>query len=115
MITEYDLKEAIAELQGRKSPTSSDCIKLAAYYIILNNLSNESGGGGYMAIMPSYSRAEPQKVESYVDYSFTNQALRDGLQGKTIESAYELLDEIMNAVSVTNPELYKFAVRKVNA
>ena len=63
-----------------------------------------------------YGCTKAEKIVVHnVDYSFTNQALRDGLQGKTIESAYELLDEIMNAVSVTNPELYKFAVRTVNA
>ena len=35
MITEQDLLEAIAECQGQRNPNANTCIKLAAYYIIL--------------------------------------------------------------------------------
>lgn len=117
MITEQDLKEAIAELQGRRNPTSTDCQKLAAYYTILDHLVADVTGdeiSGASAI-PSYSRTEPSQVDNLVDYNFTCQALKDGLQGRTSDVALMLLDELMNAVRVTNPELYRFAVRKLNA
>ena len=38
MITEKDLRAAIAECQGARNPNASTCIKLAAFYTILNNL-----------------------------------------------------------------------------
>ncbi len=38
MITEKDLQEAIAECKGTRNPNASTCIKLAAYYTILDNL-----------------------------------------------------------------------------
>ena len=116
MITEFDLKEAIAEIQGRKNPTSTDCQKLAAYYTILDHLADDTDGEirGASA-MPSYSRTEPPQADNLVDYNFTCQALKDGLQGRTSDVALMLLDELMNAVRVTNPELYRFAVRKLNA
>lgn len=116
MITEQDLKEAIAELQGRRNPTSTDCQKLAAYYTILDHLADVTGDGirGASA-MPSYSRSEPLQADNLVDYNFTCQALKDGLNGRTSEKAYMILDELMNAVRVTNPELYRFAVRKLNS
>ncbi len=116
MITEQDLKEAIAELQGRRNPTSTDCQKLAAYYTILDHLADvtddEIRG---VSAMPLYSRSEPSQADNLVDYNFTCQTLKDGLNGRTSEKAYMILDELMNAVRVTNPELYRFAVRKLNA
>ena len=116
MITEQDLKEAIAELQGRRNPTSTDCQKLAAYYTILDHLADVTDGEirGASA-MPSYSRTEPPQTDNLVDYNFTCPALKDGLNGKENDVAYMILDELMNAVRVTNPELYRFAVRKLNA
>lgn len=116
MITEQDLKEAIAELQGRRNPTSTDCQKLAAYYTILDHLADVTDGEirGASA-MPSYSRTEPPQADNLVDYNFTCPTLKDGLNGKENDVAYMILDELMNAVRVTNPELYRFAVRKLNA
>ena len=116
MITEFDLKEAIAELQGRKNPTSTDCQKLAAYYTILDHLADVTDDEirGASAEL-SYSRAEPPQADNFVAYNFTCPALKDGLNGRTSEKAFMLLDELMNAVRVTNPELYRFAVRKLNA
>lgn len=116
MITEFDLKEAIAEIQGRKNPTSTDCQKLAAYYTILDHLADSADGEIMGAsAMPSYSRTEPPQTDNLVGYNFTCQALKDGLNGRTSEKAYMILDELMNAVRVTNPELYRFAVRKLNS
>lgn len=116
MITEQDLKEAIAELQGRRNPTSTDCQKLAAYYTILDHLADATDGEtrGASAV-PSYSRTGPPQTDNLVDYNFTCPALKDGLNGRENDVAYMILDELMNAVRVTNPELYRFAVRKLNA
>lgn len=116
MITEQDLKEAIAELQGRRNPTSTDCQKLAAYFTILDHLSDVTDGEirGASA-MPSYSRTEPPQTDNLVDYNFTCPVLKDGLNGRENDVAYMILDELMNAVRVTNPELYRFAVRKLNS
>ena len=115
MITEQDLKEAIAELQGRRNPTSTDCQKLAAYYTILDHLADVTDDEirGASAALP-YSRTEPPQADNLIDYNFTCQTLRDGLNGRNSDVAYMILDELMNAVKVTNPELYRFAVRKLS-
>ena len=42
MITEKDLLEAIAECQGERNPNANTCIKLAAYYTILDHLSDKN-------------------------------------------------------------------------
>lgn len=108
MITLDDLDEAIAELQGRRAPTSTDCIKLAAYYIIKDNLTPEKPSE-----MPLYSRAEPSNVPEVISYNFNNQALNDGLNGRTSDYAYWLLDELMTACSVLDMRLYSFIERKL--
>ena len=115
MITEFDLREAIAELQGHKNPTSTDCQKLAAYYTILDHLADDTDGETRGVSAVSYSRSEPPQADNIIDYNFTCSALKDGLNGRNSDVAYMILDELMNAVRVTNPELYRFAVRKLNA
>ena len=56
MITEKDLRAAIAECQGARNPNATTCIKLAAFYTILNNLypeqKEEAVDAGY-STMPS--------------------------------------------------------------
>lgn len=108
MITVDDLNEAIAELEGRRTPTSTDCIKLAAYYIIKDNLTPETPSE-----MPLYSRAEPQNAPEIISYNFNNQALNDSLNGRTSDYAYWLLDELMTACSVLDMRLYSFIERKL--
>ena len=46
MITEKDLQEAIAECQGQRNPTTSTCIKLAAFYTIRRELFGEEKEAG---------------------------------------------------------------------
>lgn len=114
MITEQDLKEAIAELQGRRNPTSTDCQKLAAYYTILDHLADvtddEIRGASAMSL---YSHAEPSNVPEVISYNFNNQALNDSLNGRTSDYAYWLLDELMTACSVLDMRLYSFIERKL--
>lgn len=112
MITLDDLDEAIAELQGRRAPTSTDCIKLAAYYIIKDNLTPEKPSE-MPSETPLYSRAEPSEAETIINYKFNNQALNDSLNGRTSDYAYWLLDELMTACSVLDMRLYSFIERKL--
>ena len=117
MITEKDLLEAIAECQGQRNPTSTTCIKLAAYYTILNNIKevadDEIRGTTEMLSMP-YSRAEtPITGDNLITYEFKDKALKSGLNGRTIEFLYEFIDDLMKALEFINPELYSFAVRKM--
>ena len=41
MITEQALKEAILECEGERNPNASTCIKLAAFYVIRNEMFGE--------------------------------------------------------------------------
>lgn len=110
MITENDLLEAIAECQGQRNPSSQTCIKLAAYYTILNNLHQTSdipvSHGGY-----SYS---PPNTENTVEYT-SNTDFAKIINGKSAIAMWEIVDELMSALMYLNPKLYNDAMRKFSA
>lgn len=104
MITEQDLREAIAECQGTRNPNASTCIKLAAYYTILNNLTDK-----HEELPPlSYSFAEGPEIP-YGKSDFSQITMTKG-----IEKVFPILDEMMDALSVLNPKLYDGVLRKIS-
>lgn len=109
MITEKDLREAIAECQGTRNPNASTCIKLAAYYTILNNLypepKEEPVDLGY-SMMPSYDEYVPQiRGES----EFMNVCSL-----KPITDVLEVLDEHMEAIKLLYPKEYDSIIEKIS-
>ena len=70
MIREEDVREAIAEMQGQKNPNANTCIKLAAYYTILDHLT-ESPAPVPKAYEPElYSGADPDVIDYDGDSDF---------------------------------------------
>ena len=110
MITEKDLLEAIAECQGQRNPSSQTCIKLAAYYTILNNLQQSdtpvSHGG--------YSRSSPLNTENTVEYTSSTDFAKI-INGKSATDMWAIVDELMSALMYLNPKLYNDAMRKFSA
>lgn len=109
MITENDLIEAIAECQGQRNPSSQTCIKLAAYYTILNNLQHQTSDtpvshGGY-----SYS--SPPNTENTVEYT-SNTDFAKIINGKSASTMWAIVDELMSALMYLNPKLYNDAMIK---
>lgn len=118
MITEFDLKEAIAEIQGRKNLTSTDCQKLAAYYTILDHLADVTddeirGAAAIKTGSYNMSNAEAPANIKVIDYQFKDKTLQDGLHGKSIDYICDFLDDLMQALEYLNPELYRFAIRRL--
>lgn len=104
MITEKDLVEAIAECQGERNPNANTCIKLAAFYTILNNIRGEPRE---VQEIPSYSfTSEPMTLDSDTDFSET-------IAGKDLVEVLEIMDELMTAISVYNPRLYAATLEKI--
>ena len=95
MIQEQDLLEAIAECQGERSPNANTCIKLAAYYTILENMR-----GTY--------KVEPtgQSFSSGSEFS----AL---IIGKNPSDVLIVIDELMDAVAALMPKLYQKTVDRL--
>lgn len=100
MINEQDLKEAIAECQGVRSPNANTCIKLAAYYTILNNLNKNQ--------VEEYSFASPGESIKYSNSEFSHYVIDKG-----IERVFPVIDEMMEALSVVNPRLYSSTISRI--
>ena len=109
MITEQDLREAIAECEGTRNPNANTCIKLAAYYTILDNLKRDSSEPTLepLRISPSYSYSAGDLLQ-YSDSEFSQL-----MQEKGIERIFPLIDELMDALMVVNPRLYDSVIRKM--
>lgn len=92
MITREDIVDAIEKCQGQKNPTATTCIKLAAYYIILDHL-----------------------FES--DYSYKSRPsseFLDVIKIKSEEGVMLVIDELMDEIRETNPKLYYATIAKLD-
>lgn len=103
MITEKDLREAIAECEGSRNPSANTCIKLAAYYTILENL---YGNQNNEVKLPEYSFKSSET--QYSDSEFS-----DLVRIKGIDRVFPILDETMSTLYVLNPKLYNSVLNKI--
>lgn len=103
MIREDDLLDAIAECQGSRNPNAQTCIKLAAYYTILDNIRK-----------PDNHTQQP--IPFIPDYSYSYKS--DTEFGKLIEEKapdeiFPIMDELMTALKVLHPKLYNATINKL--
>ena len=97
MITEHDLREAIAACQGERNPTSSTCIKLAAYLTILDSMTpKEEPERGYSMATPP----EPI-IQATGDSEFARK-----VNGRKLADIFPEVESLVEAVQVVNPRLY---------
>lgn len=104
MITEKDLRSAIAECEGQRNPNANTCIKLAAFYTILNNL--------YPKETKEQERTEPLFFDSVPvmnsDSEFINACSQKGIEG-----VLGVLDEHMQAIKLLYPKEYDSIIEKI--
>lgn len=105
MITEHDLLAAIAECQGQRNPNANTCIKLAAYYTILDHITGKSETAA-PAEAPSYTYAAAPTYKSDSDFY----KVASDLDYDTI---MRVIDELMQTLSAVQPRLYAAVMRKL--
>lgn len=106
MITVDELKAAIAEMQGERNPNANTCIKLAAYYTILNELQDKPDTSGY-------SSAPAPSVLETVDY-YSETEFGQLVQDKPIKDVMSVMDELISVLSAIQPRLYNGVMRKLH-
>lgn len=116
MITERDLQEAIAECEGVRNPTSSTCLKLAAYYTIQDKMfgkKDQIADVGKM-VEPQYSFASHSKeqVDKVIEYSSDTEFSRM-INGRYEKEIWPIIDELMSVLQATNKRLYDGVMRKI--
>ena len=104
MITNDDLRAAIAECEGAKNPNANTCIKLAAFYTILNQRQPSEKVEEY-----SYAN-EPMYLPAYISDTEFGQLVNE----KGVEKSLAVIDELMETLYVINPKLYNGVIRKLN-
>lgn len=105
MITDADLMAAIAECEGSRNPTASTCVKLAAYYAILNQRN-----GKISDRTPMYSYASEPDMINYGDSEFSRL-----VQSKSVERCFPVLEELMQVLLVVDPKLYRSTMSKLES
>lgn len=109
MITEQDLREAIAECEGVPKPSANTCIKLAAFYTILQYMTGKSDvETSPIYRTPQYSMAVEPTIQ-YSDSEFSQLTERKG-----ISKTFVIMDELMDTLMVLNPSLYNSVIRKIS-
>lgn len=106
MITVDELQAAIAEMQGERNPNANTCIKLAAYYTILNELQGKPDTSGY-------SSTTAPSVSETVDY-YSETEFGRLVQDKPIKDVMSVMDELISVLSAIQPRLYNGVMRKLN-
>lgn len=108
MIRQEDVREAIAEMQGQKNPNANTCIKLAAYYIIQDHISEKPAPApiGNEPIM--YSGADPDVIEYDGDSDFAK-----AIRGKSQKAVLGVVDELMTTLQVMHPRLYSGVMARI--
>lgn len=106
MISEKDLQEAIAECLGQRTPNANTCIKLAAYYTIMDQLYGRKTDGP-----PEYSFASApgDRIGDYGDTPFLK-----SIAGRSPDEIWPIIDEVFTALMAVNPRLYEAAMRKLS-
>ena len=106
MITVDELKAAIAEMQGERNPNAQTCIKLAAYYTILNELQDKPVSSGY-STLPA-----PEPVKETVDY-YSETEFGQMVQDKPVKAVMTVIDELLGYLSAIQPRMYDGVMRKL--
>jgi hypothetical protein len=104
LITENDLRQAIAECQGERSPNANTCIKLASYLTIQEHLFGEPDSSAAYAAQP-----ESQPIEGITYYSDT--AFSRSVRGKDTDSILAIVDDLMTTLQAVCPRLYRITMR----
>lgn len=105
MIRIEDLEEAIAECKGERNPNAGTCIKLAAYYTILDHLTDK----------PKQAPVQVQAYEEPPGYSYSSKTeFAEAVRGRSIDDIMPVIDELMSAIYVVNPKLYKATIQKLS-
>ena len=108
MITERDLKEAIAECQGLRDPNANTCIKLAAYYTILDHTQEQTKSTQTYSYAPA-----PMTSSDYISYDGESDFAKK-INGMDSYKLLDIIDELMSTISVLNPGLYNSVMRKLS-
>ena len=105
MILEQDLREAIAECQGKRNPDANTCIKLAAYFTILKTMYPDEKTEPAFYQMAS-------GTNPVIEYD-TGTEFSRAVNGRNPSEIMPVIDELMSTLQVLHPRLYDGVLNKL--
>lgn len=114
MITIPDLQAAIAECQGERNPNANTCIKLAAYYTILDHVQESAPVVTERAEIPAYSFAvaPEESTETRITYN-SGTEFSSLINGMKAYDVWTVIDELMDVLQATQPRLYNGVLNQI--
>ena len=107
MITQQDLKQAIAECQGERNPNANTCIKLAAFLTIQRELY----GDDEKIEHPSYSYA-PAPIRNIIEID-SGSEFAQAVNGMEVDDFLPVIDELMGTLQIIQPRLYNAVLERL--
>ena len=98
MIKKDDLLEAIAECNGVPNPNANTCMKLSAYYTILDHMEGKQ---------EHYSYSPPPEIVTHDSGTEFSKAIA----GRSTDEVMAVFDELMDTLQVIQPRLYAGVLR----
>lgn len=112
MITEQELTSAIKECEGQRSPDANTARKLAAYYIIRNELYPPKTEEP-RTITTGYSYALPsESASSTIDYD-SGTEFGEAINGREPYPVLEIIDELMSVLRTAQPRVYRRILEQI--
>ena len=115
MIREQELREAIAECQGERNPNANTCIKLAAYYSILDHMEPPAVAGSSFSAAPETTEyvspeqpADPDVIQWEGESEFAQE-----VYGQRVDQVMPIVEELMQTIDVLYPRLYDSVIRRI--
>jgi len=96
LITRRDLLDAINKCQGQKNPNANTCIKLAAYYTILDHTPEDEPSSYSFSPGPSSEFMNIIKSKNKDEVFRVMDELMESLQGMAPKLYYDTLDKMEN-------------------
>lgn len=105
MISKQDLLEAIAECQGERNPNANTCIKMSAFYILLDHL--------YAEEKPTQEQAQPFGYSTSAGYTSDTEFMQK-VEAMDVNKVWQVMDDLMCTLAVVNPRLYNGVLQELD-
>lgn len=99
--------------QGVRNPNANTCIKLAAFYTILDHLNEKSPDVDRVQVGGYSFRDEPDAADKVIEYD-SGTEFSDVIQGRDPADVWPVMDDLMDAVRALQPKLYAATIRRLN-
>lgn len=110
MLERREVEERIAEIKNKRDQTETECVKLAAFLIIRDDL-DKSAVGSYGDAAPFYRPNDP--VESVIGEHGGTEFFQL-IAGKPASDVWKIIGETMETLKLMEPRLYAGVLRKIN-